>query len=63
MVSVDPRRNAIADIFLTEVIEGPEGNLVNKTIEVIPAVSQTFGLPYEEFLEYGAVGRENPRCE
>ena len=63
MVKLDPRRNAIADIFLTEVIAGPEGNLVNKTLEVIPAVSQTFGLEYEKFLEYGAVGRENPPCE
>ena len=63
MVKLDERRNAIADIFLTEVIVGPEGNLVNKTLEVIPAVSQTFGLPYEKFLEYGQVGRENPRCD
>ena len=63
MVKLDERRNAIADIFLTEVIVGPEGNLVNKTIEVIPAVSQTFGLPYEKFLEYGQVGRENPPCD
>ena len=42
---------------------GPEGNLVNKTLEVIPAVSQTFGLAYEKFLEYGQVSRENPPCE
>ena len=63
MVSLDPRRNAIANIFLTEVIEGPEGNLVNKTVKVIPQVSQTLGLPYEDFLEYGQVGRENPSCE
>ena len=63
MVSMDERRNAIADIFLTEVIEGPGGNLVNKTIEVVPQVSQTFGLQYEDFLKYGQVGRENPRCE
>ena len=63
MVKLDERRNAIADIFLTEVIVGPEGNLVNKTLEVIPAVSQTFGLSYEKFLEYGQVGRENPRCD
>ncbi|MBO6838401.1 MAG: ABC transporter substrate-binding protein, partial [Alphaproteobacteria bacterium] len=53
----------IADIFLTEVIEGPEGNLVNKTITVIPQVSQTLGLSYEKFLEYGQVGRDNPSCE
>lgn len=63
MVSLDERRNAIADIFLTEVIEGPEGNLVNKTIKVIPQVSQTLGLSYEKFLEYGQVGRDNPTCE
>lgn len=63
MVKLDERRQAIADIFLTEVIEGPDGNLLNKTIQVIPQVSQTLGLPYEEFLAYGPVGRENPSCE
>ncbi len=63
MVRLDERRNAIADIFLTEVTEGEDGNLVNRTISVTPKVSQTFGLPYEEFLKYGSVSRENPACE
>lgn len=63
MVSLDERRNAIADIFLTEVIEGENGNLLNKTIKVIPQVNQTLGVDYEEFLGYGQVGRENPACE
>ena len=62
-VKLDERRQAIADIFLTEVAEGPEGNLVNKTVKVTPAVSQTLGLDYDKFLEYGAVSRENPACE
>ncbi len=62
MVSLDERRNAIADIFLTEVVEGPGGNLVNKTIGVTKQVSQTFGLPYEQFLKYGQVSRTNPPC-
>jgi len=62
-VSLDERRQAIADIFLTEVIEGPDGNLLNKTIKVIPQVDQTLGVSYEQFLEYGQVGRENPSCE
>lgn len=62
MVSLDERRNAIADIFLTEVAEGPDGNLVNTTVKVTPQVSQTFGLSYEEFLKYGVVGRDNPAC-
>ena len=30
MVKLDERRNAIADVFLTEVIEGPEGNFVEQ---------------------------------
>ena len=62
-VKVDARRQAIADIFLTEVTEGPDGNLVNKTIKIIPSVNQTLGVPYEQFLQYGQVSRENPRCE
>ena len=62
-VTLDERRQAIADIFLTEVAEGPEGNLVNKTVKVTPAVTQTLGLDYDKFLEYGAVSRENPACE
>jgi branched-chain amino acid transport system substrate-binding protein len=63
MVKLDARRNAVADMFLTEVIEGPQGNLVNKTIKVIPQVDQTLGVSYEDFLKYGAVSRENPKCE
>ncbi|MBC6405042.1 MAG: ABC transporter substrate-binding protein [Rhodospirillales bacterium] len=63
MVSLDERGNAIADIFLTEVIEGPGGNLLNKTLGVTPQVSQTLGLSYDEFLQYGPVSRENPACE
>lgn len=61
-VSLDERRNAIADIFLTEVVEAEGGGLVNKTIAVVPQVSQTFGLSYDEFLKYGSVGRKNPTC-
>ena len=63
MVKLDERRNAIADIFLTEVAEGPDGGLINKTIKVIPQVSQTLGVAYDEFLKYGPVSRENPVCE
>ena len=62
-VSLDERRQAVADMFLTEVTEGPDGNLLNKTIKVIPQVNQTLGVPYEKFLEYGQGRRENPTCE
>ena len=62
-VSLDANRNAIADIYLTEVVEGPDGNLVNKLIKVVPQVNQTMGLSADEFAALGAVGRDNPSCE
>ena len=61
-VSLDERRQAIGDIFITEVTKGPDGNLLNKTLKVIPQVNQTLGVSYGEFLKYGTVSRENPKC-
>ena len=63
MVSLDERRQAIADVFLTEVVEGPDGKLLNETVSVTEGVNQTLGVDYEEFLAYGQVSRENPSCE
>lgn len=61
-VSLDENRNAIADIYLTEVVEGPDGNLVNKLIQTTSQVNQTLGIDKEEFRALGAVSRENPSC-
>ena len=62
MVKLDANRNAIADIFVTEVAEGEDGNLYNKVVEVKEGVNQTLGQPIEEFLKLGVVGRDNPDC-
>jgi branched-chain amino acid transport system substrate-binding protein len=62
-VSLDANRNAIADIYLTEVSEGADGNLYNKLVKVVPQVNQTLGIPVDEFMALGAVSRENPSCE
>jgi branched-chain amino acid transport system substrate-binding protein len=61
-VSLDKNRNAIADIFLTEVSEGSDGNLYNKLVKVVPQVNQTLGIDEAEFMALGAVSRENPSC-
>ncbi|WP_346896345.1 ABC transporter substrate-binding protein [uncultured Roseibium sp.] len=61
-VSLDENRNAIADMYLTEVSEADDGTLVNKLIKVTPQVNQTLGIPKDEFLALGAVSRENPSC-
>jgi branched-chain amino acid transport system substrate-binding protein len=61
-VSLDKNRNAIADIFLTEVSAAPDGTLLNKLVKVVPQVNQTLGIDEKEFLALGAVGRDNPSC-
>jgi branched-chain amino acid transport system substrate-binding protein len=61
-VSLDDNREAIADMFLTEVAKGADGNLYNKLVKVIPQVNQTLGIPRDEFLKLGVVGRDNPSC-
>ena len=61
-VKLDSNRNAIADIFVTEVAEGADGNLYNKVVEVKEGVNQTLGQPEDEFLKLGVVGRDNPAC-
>jgi branched-chain amino acid transport system substrate-binding protein len=61
-VSLDKNRNAIADMYLTEVSEGTDGNLYNKLVKVVPQVNQTLGIDEADFLKLGVVGRDNPSC-
>ena len=61
-VALDGNRNAIANNFLTEVVEGEEGNLQNQLIKIIPSVDQTLGFSRDEFLALGEVGRDVPSC-
>lgn len=61
-VSLDKNRNAIADMYLTEVSEGADGNLYNKLVKVVPQVNQTLGIAEADFLKLGVVGRDNPSC-
>jgi branched-chain amino acid transport system substrate-binding protein len=62
-VKVDENRNAVADIFLTEVAKGADGNLFNKVVKVIPAVNQRLGLSKAEFEKMGVGSRTNPECK
>ena len=61
-VKLDHNRQAVADIYLTEVAKADDGHLYNKVVKVIPAVNQTLGIPEAEFLKLGAANRDNPSC-
>ena len=63
MVSLDENRNAIADIFLTEVSVGEGGVLFNKVVRVIPQVNQSMNMDKAKFLALGPVSRTNPECK
>ena len=62
-VKLDHNRNAIADIFVTEVAEGSDGALFNKVVSVAKDVNETLGVPEAEFLKNGAASRDNPDCK
>jgi len=62
-VTLDQNRQAVADIFLTELDEGEDGKLYNKVVKIIPKVNQTMGQPRDEFLKLGPVSRTNPECQ
>ena len=62
-VKLDANRNAVANIFLTEVAKAPDGSLYNKVIKVVPNVNQTLGLSKAEFDKVGVGSRTNPECK
>jgi branched-chain amino acid transport system substrate-binding protein len=62
-VKLDNNRQAIADIYLTEVAKADDGHLYNKVVKVIPAVNQTLGIPEADFLKLGVANRDNPDCK
>jgi branched-chain amino acid transport system substrate-binding protein len=62
-VSLDDNRQAIADIFLTEVESDGKGGLYNKVVKVIPQVNQSMGMDKQKFLALGPVSRTNPECK
>ncbi|MFZ5789361.1 MAG: ABC transporter substrate-binding protein [Pseudomonadota bacterium] len=61
-VQLDKNRQAVADIFLTEVAKGDDEKLYNKVVRVIPQVPQTMGMDEAAFMAIGPATRDNPSC-
>jgi branched-chain amino acid transport system substrate-binding protein len=62
-VKLDENRNAVANIFLTEVAKNSDGSLYNKFVKVIPNVDQRLGMSKAEFAKMGVGSRTNPECK
>ena len=61
-ITLDENRHAIAPNYITEVVEGPGGNMINKVIKKTPPINQVLGLDRAKFMSIGPVGRDVPKC-
>jgi hypothetical protein len=52
-IKLDNKRHAIAANFVTEVVEAPNGDLVNKMVKFVPETSQLLGFSEEAFAKLG----------
>ncbi|MCP1674820.1 branched-chain amino acid transport system substrate-binding protein [Natronocella acetinitrilica] len=62
VIQIDHNRQAIADVFITEVAQDDDGSLYNRVVDVRHGVNQTLGFTEEEFLAGGFAARDNPEC-
>jgi branched-chain amino acid transport system substrate-binding protein len=62
-VKLDANRNAVANIYITEVAKNADGTLYNKVVKVVPDVSQQLGMSSEAFAKMGLGSRTNPECK
>jgi branched-chain amino acid transport system substrate-binding protein len=62
-IRLDDKRQAIAANFVTEVVEAPNGDLVNKMVKFVPEVKQTLGFDDAAFAKLGLPSRTNPECK
>ena len=62
-IKLDANRNAVANMFVTEVAKNAEGTLFNKVVKVMPSVSQQLGMSNEAFAKMGLGSRTNPECK
>lgn len=62
-IKLDGNRQAIGTNYVSEVVEGPGGNLVTKVVKTVENVSQTRGLSPADFAKLGLPSRTNPECK
>jgi branched-chain amino acid transport system substrate-binding protein len=61
-VRLDENRQGNATIFVTEVRAAQDGRLFNSFVQAFPNVTQTMGMPREEFMRLGVPARDTIQC-
>ncbi|WP_205964211.1 ABC transporter substrate-binding protein [Ramlibacter agri] len=62
IVKIDENRNGVGTTYITEVAKAPDGSFYNKVVKVVPDITQTLGLPKEQFMKMGLGSRDVPDC-
>jgi branched-chain amino acid transport system substrate-binding protein len=61
-VTLNENRQATGTVFVTEVVEGADGNLTSVFKTKVEGVNQTLGMTPEAFRAMGLPSRDNPDC-
>lgn len=61
-IKLNENRQASGTVFVTEVVEGADGNLTSKMVAKVDNVTQTLGMSADEFRAMGLPSRETPDC-
>jgi ABC-type branched-subunit amino acid transport system substrate-binding protein len=61
-IKLDEMRQAIGPVFVNEVTARADGSLFNRMVKRADNVTQTLGLPVEEFRALGLPSRDAPDC-
>lgn len=61
-VELNENRQASGTVYINEVVEGPDGSLVNKMVGKAENVNQTLGMTADEFRAMGLPSRDTPDC-
>jgi len=61
-VKIDDNRNGVGPTYITEVTKAADGSFYNKVVKVVPDITQTLGLPKDQFMKMGLGSRDVPDC-
>lgn len=61
-IKLNENRQASGTVFVTEVVEGADGNLTTKMVSKVDDVTQTLGMTADEFRAMGLPSRDTPDC-
>lgn len=61
-IKLDETRQAIGPVFVNEVTARADGSLFNRMVKRADNVTQTLGMPVDQFRALGLPSRDNPDC-